>query len=191
MVNYDKIIVLAGFSGAGKDSFAEILHKEYGFNFVTSHSTRPRREGESEGNPYFFVSKEEMMTMINADELIEYRTYDTLVEGQPETWYYAAHKSQVEDGKPYVCVLDMLGLEEFIEVFGDRVIGIFVDVPHEIREERAKLRGSFDKTEWDRRLEDDKKEFPEERIRKSCLFTVENMEFNGALSEILKICGKA
>jgi len=183
----NQIVVLAGFSSAGKDSFAEILQKDHGYNFVTSHTTRPVREGESQGNPYHFVSKEDMLGMIANDELIEYRTYDTLVDGKPDTWYYAAHKSEVHSDKKYVCVLDMLGLEEFIEVFGDRVTGVFIEVPHEVREERAKLRGSFDKTEWDRRLEDDIKVFSDERIKKSCKFTIQNIDKNVALKELLQI----
>lgn len=188
MVEGNQIVVLAGFSGAGKDTFAEIL-KEEGYNFIVSHSTRPMREGESEGNPYWFVSKDEMLKMIENDELIEYRTYNTLVDGVSDVWYYAAHKNSVEDDKPYVAVLDMLGLEEFIEVFGDRVLGINIYVPDDIREERAKLRGSFDKTEWDRRLEDDRKEFPQERINKSCRYRIENLNLKDAKIKLFEILG--
>lgn len=185
MVN-DKIYVLAGFSGSGKDTLAAVL-KEKGFNFVVSHTTRPMRDGEYEGNPYHFVTTAEMLNMIKNDELIEYREYDTLVDGVPDTWYYAAHKNSIEDGKPYAVVLDMLGLEEFVEVFGKRVIGIHIKVPDDIREKRAKLRGSFDKTEWDRRLADDLKEFPLDRIKKNCQFEIINMNLEDSIKALFEI----
>ena len=57
----NKILVITGFSGAGKDALYDVMKSEY--NTIVSHTTRPMREGESEGNPYYFITKEKMMTI--------------------------------------------------------------------------------------------------------------------------------
>jgi len=183
----DKIYVLAGFSGTGKDTIADILKEKHDFNFITSHTTRPMRDGESEGKPYWFITNEKFHEMNNNDEFIEYRSYNTKVNGKDDIWYYAAAKNEVKDGLKYVVVLDMLGLTEFKEAFGDRVIGIFIETPDEVREERAKERGSFDKTEWDRRLKDDRDNFQKEKINSECDYIIQNINLNKAVSDILKI----
>ena len=47
-----KILVISGFSGAGKDTIAKLINQNSGFNFVVSYSTRPMHTGESQGDPY-------------------------------------------------------------------------------------------------------------------------------------------
>jgi len=181
----NKILVLVGFSGAGKDAIAEKLNKECELNFVTSHSTRPMRDYESQGNPYWFTDKETMLKYEADGSLIECRKYETLVNGKKDLWYYGVHNDEIQDDKSYVVVLDILGVKEFKEYFGDRVVAIFIRVPDDIRENRAKLRGSFDKTEWDRRLEDDKKQFSQEDIDNECDHLVENINLAEAIKEIV------
>jgi guanylate kinase len=181
----NKILVLAGFSGAGKDAIADALHNDHGKNFITSHTTRPMRDYESEGKPYWFIDKETMLKYEADGSLIECRIYETLVEGKKDTWYYAVHESEVQDDKSYVVVLDMLGVREFKEYFGDRVTVIFVTVPDDIREERAKLRGSFDKTEWDRRIADDAKQFTQKDIDEECDLVVQNINLEDCIKEII------
>ncbi len=67
------LIVISGPSGVGKDSVVQGL-KERGLpvHFVVTATTRPRRDGEVQGQDYFFVSKEEFARMIEDQELIEY-----------------------------------------------------------------------------------------------------------------------
>jgi len=73
------IITILGKSSSGKDTAARILEKDYGYNFVVSTTTRPIRDGESERNPYNFVSDSTFKDLIKDDELIEYREYNTTV----------------------------------------------------------------------------------------------------------------
>ena len=69
----NKILVISGFSAAGKDTIAKLINQNSGFNFVVSYSTRPMRPGESQGDPYYFISDNEMCTMAFTKELIEGR----------------------------------------------------------------------------------------------------------------------
>ena len=148
----NKILVISGFSGAGKDTVAKlIIEQNSNYNFVISHSTRPMRPGESQGDPYYFISDNEMCTMAFNKELIEGRCYKSIYGN----WFYAAHKDQIKQDKPYVVVLDVLGYREVKKHFGDRVVGIFIHVDDETRLERAKSRQDFNIDEWNRRLNDD------------------------------------
>lgn len=185
MVN-NEIIVLVGFSGAGKDTFAEMLGN-HNYKFVTSHTTRPMRDNESEGNPYKFTNKSTMIDKIIKSEFIEYRMYDTFFNNKKDVWYYGTHKDEISDDEKYVCVLDIIGLNEFKKYFGNRVKGIFIDVPDSVREERAKNRGSFDKQEWERRLQDDRDNFSISKIVKSTDYIVENLDKSEAIKEIKDI----
>lgn len=54
------LLILSGPSGVGKSSIiAELLKK--GYYCVRSYTTRNMRDGESQGNPYHFISEEEFM----------------------------------------------------------------------------------------------------------------------------------
>jgi guanylate kinase len=63
------IIVLCGKSSSGKDTLASYF-KTQGFKFVISHTTRPIRENESEGNPYYFISDKDFKEDYNKMNLL-------------------------------------------------------------------------------------------------------------------------
>ena len=159
MKNEKKIIILTGKSSSGKDTIARMLEKDYGYNFVVSTTTRPIRTGESERNPYNFITNDEFMKLIKNDELIEYREYHTILNGMPEIWYYGVEKKEVDPEKKYVVVLDIVGLREFKKVYHNEVISFFINVSDEIRKERCISRGDFNEPEWNRRVKDDAKVF--------------------------------
>lgn len=176
----NEIIVLAGFSGAGKDTLANIL-KQVGFNFVISHSTRPMRAEESEGNPYFFIDNNALLDMYSNNEVIESRCYNSAYG----KWYYALHKDQIKDDKQYVVVLDLLGAEKLKQHFGNRATVIFIRASDEMRLSRAKSRADFNQVEWDRRLSDDKISFSVDRINEVCNHVVENDNLLDAAAHLL------
>ena len=53
-------------------------------HFVVTATTRPRRENETQGVDYFFVSKEEFARMIEQEELIEYAIVYNDYKGIPK-----------------------------------------------------------------------------------------------------------
>jgi len=181
-----QIAVLCGFSGAGKDELAKKLNEEYGYNFVISTTTRPKRVGESQGNPYHFVTEEYFNTLVNTNKLIEHRKYVTKVNGVNDIWHYGVTEDEIEDDKRYVVVLDLLGLKEFKKKFGNRITSFFIDVDEKTRKERAQKRDkNFCEIEWNRRYEDDKKQFPVQLVEKEVDYIVENYDLESAFYEIL------
>lgn len=148
------ILILIGKSASGKDTIQKELVKNHGFVPLISTTSRPMREGEKNGVDYYFVSKLEFQKRILDNDFLEYRAYNTLVDGKPDTWYYGTQKRELHG--EFVTVLDPEGARAFVNYYGPKHCSVcHVGAPDNVREDRARLRGSFDKTEWDRRLLDD------------------------------------
>ena len=66
------LIVVSGFSGAGKGTLMKELVRTYeNYALSVSMTTRSPRPGEEEGKEYFFVSEEEFKEKLEQDGLIE------------------------------------------------------------------------------------------------------------------------
>lgn len=158
------IIIICGESGCGKNAIASAL-EDQGFRQLITTTSRPIRDGEVNMIDYNFVTKEEFEKLIEEDKLIEYRKYDTLVGGVSDTWYYGSEKENLLTHGSYCIVLTPDGIKHFIRYYGrSNCFVVYVSVDAETRRERAKLRGSFDQTEWNRRLEADKNDFSEDKL---------------------------
>lgn len=168
------IAILCGKSASGKDTLLRELVRD-GFAPIVSSTSRPMREREVDGRDYFFHSREEFEQMIKENRLIEYRTYNTLVGGKPDTWYYGMEVQEFDKNRDYAVVLDLQGAESFVKYIGpENCFTCYVEADEKVREERAKSRGSFDKTEWDRRVSADARDFAKERVEKVCDCTLRN-----------------
>lgn len=186
-------VVLVGKSGGGKDRILKELKERFFYIPIISYTTRPMREGEEQGREYNFVSKKYFEDMIANESFIEYRTYNTLVNGVPDVWYYGVLKNtnyclgKLDELYNYynrVIILDLQGAKDFIKYAGkDNTKVIYIECDDEIRKERAKSRGSFDETEWNRRLADDNEKFSEENLAKIIDARVLN---NGDLEETVR-----
>jgi len=79
------LVVISGPSGVGKDSVVRGLkERNLRMHFVVTATTRPRREEETQGVDYFFLSKDEFARMIEQDELIEFAIVYNDYKGIPK-----------------------------------------------------------------------------------------------------------
>jgi guanylate kinase len=102
------LIVISGPSGVGKDTVMQRMQERgMPFHFVVTANTRPKRENETHGVDYFFVSKEEFARMIEQNELIEYAIVYNDYKGIPKQQVREALAS----GKDVVMRLDVQGAE--------------------------------------------------------------------------------
>lgn len=169
------ITILCGKSSSGKDTLLKELVKENSFTPLISTTSRPMRVGERNGREYNFVSKDEFLDLIERGKMIEFRSYDTLVNHKPDTWYYGMPKTQLEREKDYVVILDLDGAKAFEDIYGiGNTFCVYIDVPDEQRTKWAKKRGSYDETEWNRRLEDDNLKFSPDRRKNICHCELQN-----------------
>jgi guanylate kinase len=67
-----KIFIVSGPSGAGEDSVIEGLRKHFDIERVITTTSRGIRAGDSEGKPYYFISRKEFEEKISLEELAEW-----------------------------------------------------------------------------------------------------------------------
>lgn len=84
--NNPLLIVISGPSGVGKDTIARqvIDTNPDGFYFVVTATTRPPRQGEVNGEDYFFYTTDQFAEMIENNELLEYAVVYNDYKGIPK-----------------------------------------------------------------------------------------------------------
>lgn len=178
-----KIVALLGESSVGKNFIQTILEKDMGYHVMVSHSTRPIRSNEFEGQDYYFIDTEKFQNMMSNNELLEHRSYNTIQNGEKTIWYYGLAKSEVKDNVVNIVIVDLAGFKELKTIFKNEIIGIYITAPLENRRLRAKSRDKFfEESEFNRRAEDDEKVFKD--VYKYVDLSVKNVDFEDAISQI-------
>lgn len=119
------LIVLSGFSGAGKGTLVKTLLQKYGeYALSISMTTRAPREGERHGVEYFFTTRKEFEETIVDDGLIEYALYCGNYYGTPRAYV----EEQLAAGKNVILEIEIQGALKIKEKFPDSLL-IFVTPP--------------------------------------------------------------
>ena len=100
------LIVVSGFSGAGKGTLMKELISTYdNYALSVSMTTRKPRAGEEEGKSYFFVEKEAFEQTIAEDGLIEYACYCGNYYGTPREYV----ESCLDKGQDVILEIEVQG----------------------------------------------------------------------------------
>ena len=119
------LIVVSGFSGAGKGTLMKALLNNYdNYALSISATTRNPREGEVDGREYFFKTTEEFEKMIAQDELIEYAKYVNNYYGTPRAYV----EEQLASGKDVILEIEIQGALKVKEKFPQTLL-LFVTPP--------------------------------------------------------------
>ena len=120
------IIVLSGFSGAGKGTIMKHLLKKYpdAYHLSISATTRAPRQGEEDGREYFFRTQEEFDAMIANNELLEYATFNGNSYGTPRSYV----ENLVEEGKDVILEIEIQGALQVKKMYPEAVL-LFVMPP--------------------------------------------------------------
>ncbi len=123
--NRGVLIVLSGFSGAGKGTVVKALLEKYdNYAISVSATTRPPREGEVDGVHYFFKTKEEFEEMIERDALLEHACYVDNYYGTPKEYV----EQQLDSGKDVILEIEIQGAMDIKKKFPDTVL-MFITAP--------------------------------------------------------------
>ncbi len=113
------LIVVSGFSGAGKGTVMKGLMDRYGsYALSVSATTRPPRPGEVEGKAYFFKTREEFEQMIADGALIEYAQYVDNYYGTPRAYV----EQQLSEGRDVILEIEIQGARKVREQFPEAVL---------------------------------------------------------------------
>lgn len=120
------IIVLSGFSGAGKGTIMKHLLQNHPgeFNLSISATTRKKRQGEVDGRDYFFKTREEFDSMIENGDLLEYATFNNNSYGTPKSYV----EKLVNEGKDVLLEIEIQGALQVKKIFPEAVL-LFVMPP--------------------------------------------------------------
>lgn len=136
------LIVVSGFSGAGKGTLMKKLMEEYdNYALSISMTTRNPRSGEEDGREYFFVTKEQFEEKIGQDGLIEYANYCGNYYGTPRAYV----EQQLEAGKDVILEIEIQGALKIREKFPTALL-LFV-MPPSAKELRRRLIGRGTETQ--------------------------------------------
>lgn len=166
-----KIFVLMGKSSTGKDTvYKRLRESSLEFKNVVIYTTRPIRQGETEGVEYHFVSEETRDNYCQTGKVIERRDYNT-VYGM---WsYFTVDDGQIDvagDSK-YLVIGTLESYEKFVDYYGKEiVVPIYIEVDDRTRIHRAIEREDMQEipkySEMCRRFLADEKDFSEELLVK-------------------------
>ncbi|MCY0902080.1 MAG: guanylate kinase [Firmicutes bacterium] len=122
-----RFIILSGPSGVGKNTLLNrVLHGVSGVYYIPSATTRPMRPGETQLNPYVFMSVPEFEDLIEQGKFLEWKK----IHSQN---YYGTHKPTIDyaiaNGYDIITDMDVLGCEDAREAFPDHIRTIFIRPP--------------------------------------------------------------
>jgi guanylate kinase len=104
-MNKGKLIVVSGFSGAGKGTVIKRLVEKYDYSLSISATTRQPREGETDGKEYYFKTVDEFMSLIDYNGLIEWAQYVDNYYGTPRKFV----EDEIAAGKNVILEIEVQG----------------------------------------------------------------------------------
>lgn len=133
-----KLIVFSAPSGSGKTTIVQhLLHQpELNLDFSISATSRYKRENETDGKDYYFLSPEEFQKKIENNAFIEY-------EEVYKDNFYGTLKSELErvwnQGKHIIFDIDVVGGLNIKNQYPEETLAVFVSPPS-IEELERRLR---------------------------------------------------
>ena len=147
-----KVIILSGASGAGKNTLGDFLLQQFPeLSYSVSATSRAIRKGEQDGVDYHYLDTEEFERKIKEDALLEWQeVYDGM--------YYGTLKSELDRinslNKYPLLVIDVFGASNIMKNLKFKPLSIFIQVPSiQILEERLRTRGADTEEKIQKRLD--------------------------------------
>jgi len=186
-----KIFYLMGKSSSGKDTLFKRLieDRELSLKTIVGYTTRPMREGETEGVEYHFIDETSLRKLDADGKIIELRAYNTVYG----IWKYLT----VDDGQidlegddKYLLIGTLESYEKVRSYFGkDNLVPLYITVDDGERLQRALDRERMQDTpkyaEMCRRFLADEADFSKENISRCEIEkTYENRELESCFNEL-------
>lgn len=185
-----KIFYVMGKSASGKDTIYKRLREELPqLKTVVPYTTRPIREGETDGVEYHFTTEEDLKRKKEEGRIIEMRTYQTVFG----PWSYAT----VQDGQialeenSYLLIGTLESYRNTRAYFGaDALVPLYIEVEDGERLTRAITRERQQKSpnyeEVCRRFLADAADFSEEKLKEAGIEKrFENRDFSECIRVLL------
>lgn len=180
----EKLIVISAPSGAGKTTIVKELLKSFPqLIFSISATTRPKRDNETDGVEYFFISESEFKKKIENNEFVEWeKFYD---------YYYGTYKSFISDnikaGRPVLLELDVKGALTIKRLYPYAHL-IYISPPSfEELVKRLRQRQTESESDFQKRIERAKMELT---LKDQFDYIIENRELDTAIKDAKNLVEK-
>lgn len=132
------IFLISAPSGAGKSTLVQaLLRKDPGLGLSISCTTRPPRNGEVDGEHYYFITQEKFYEMRESQDLLEWAEVYGNFYGTPRSYMEA----RLAKGEDILLEIDYQGAEQIRNQYPDAV-DIFILPPSiEVLKTRLQNRG--------------------------------------------------
>lgn len=131
-----RIFVITGPSGAGEDSIIKGLKEILPIDQLITTTTRQMRPGEKQGEPYYFIAKEDFMKGVREGKFFEYALEDG---GNYYGCTFEEVKRVEKSDRIIIWKVDYQGAFKAKELISG-VVTILIDVPPEVIERRIRKR---------------------------------------------------
>ncbi len=144
------LVVVSGTGGAGKGSVVDAVRSRHpDLWWSVSWATRPPREGERDGEHYWFKSREEFERLRDADGFLEWADVYGVLKGTPRQPLVDA----LAAGRDALLEMDIQGVERVLQHFPAAEVVFLVAPSPAVQEQRLRARGTDSDDDIRRRLE--------------------------------------
>ncbi len=166
------LLCVMGRTAAGKDHLVQKLCERTGLRQLISYTTRDRRQGE--GNTHQFVSEADYQEMLNNNQV----AVDSNIAGN----YYWSIIPQLYEAEAYI--IDYVGYKKLkaLNLPNLRLVSVYINVPDEIRKERALNYRKDDRHNFMKRDLDERPQFREMLKNADFDYAISNIEWPKAYS---------
>ena len=166
------LLCVMGRSASGKDTLVNMLCERTGLKQVISYTTRERRDNE--GQTHIFISDEEYNELEASGQIAAFTQI-----GQHK---YCCTINQLYDNDIYV--IDPVGVKHLRELGlpNLRLVTAFVNVPDDVREDRALNKRGDDKIKWRVRNRNESEQFRQMLRDADFDYSVQNLNLPRAYS---------
>ena len=154
MTKMGQLIVISGFSGAGKGTVVKGLVEKYGYSLSISATTRAPRPGEVDGKDYYFKSESEFRSLIDYNGLIEWAQYVDNYYGTPRKFV----EDELKAGRDVILEIEVQGAKIIKKQYPDAQLIFITTKDAETLRERLTGRGSETTEQVEKRIRRAKEE---------------------------------
>jgi guanylate kinase len=178
------IFVVSAPSGAGKTTIVKSILKDIPeLSFSISATTRKKRENETDGVDYHFISEKDFLIKIEKNEFVEWEKFYDYYYGTPKGFI----NDKINNGISVLLEVDVKGAINIKAIYPEAILVYIYPPSFEVLVERLKNRKTEDEIDFKKRVERAKMELSQ---KDKFDYLVVNNDLNTAISEVKSLIKK-